>query len=134
LSTKIHAVVDQDGLPVRLHITPGQASDKTAAPILLDALPPRTVVADRGYDSLALVERVAARGGQAHIPTQSRVRNQRSVPPDIYRRRNLIERFFCKLKQFRRIATRFEKHATNFLAAVALASARIWLRSIESAP
>lgn len=133
MSTKIHAVVDQDGLPVRLHLTPGQASDKTTAPILLDALPPGTVVADRGYDSLALVERVAARGGQAHIPTQSRVRLQRSVPPDIYRRRNLIERFFCKLKQFRRIATRFEKHATNFLAAVALASARIWLRSIESA-
>ncbi|WP_235822585.1 hypothetical protein [Pseudogemmobacter blasticus] len=50
---------------------------------------------------------VAARGGTAHIPTQSRVRLQRSVPPDPYRRRNLIERFFCKLKQFRRIATRF---------------------------
>jgi transposase len=117
---------------VRLHITPGQASDKTTAPVLLDALPPGTVVADRGYDSLALVERVAARGGEAHIPTQSRVRLQRSVPPDLYRQRNLIERFFCKLKQFRRIATRFDKHATNFLAAVALASARIWLRSIES--
>ncbi len=103
------------------------------APVLLDTLPPGTVVADHGYDSLALVERVAARGGKAHIPTQSRVRLQRSVPPDLYRRRNLIERFFCKLKQFRRIATRFEKHAANFLAAVALASARIWLRSIESA-
>jgi len=127
-------VVDQDGLPVRLHITAGQASDKTVAPLLLDDLPPGTVVADRGYDSLALVERVAARGGEAHIPTQSRVRLQRSVPPELYRRRNLIERFFCKLKQFRRIATRFEKHATNFLAAVALASVRIWLRSIESEP
>ncbi|WP_245928038.1 IS5 family transposase [Bosea psychrotolerans] len=133
-STKIHAVVDQDGLPVRLHITPGRASDKTAGPALLDALPPGTVVADSGYDSLALVERVAARGGQAHIPTQSRVRQQRTVPPDLSRRRNLIERFFCKIKQFRRIATRFEKHAANFLAAVALASARLWLRSIESAP
>ena len=127
-------MVDQDGLPVRLHITAGQASDKTVAPLLLDDLPPGTVVADRGYDSLALVERVAARGGEAHIPTQSRVRLQRSVPPELYRRRNLIERFFCKLKQFRRIATRFEKHATNFLAAVALASVRIWLRSIESEP
>jgi len=126
-------VVDQDGLPVRLHITPGQASDKTVAPLLLDALPPSTVVADRGYDSRALVERVTARGGEAHIPTQSRVRLQRSVPPELYRQRNLVERFFCKLKQFRRIATRFEKHATNFLAAVALASTRIWLRSIESA-
>ncbi|WP_425428258.1 transposase [Bosea psychrotolerans] len=72
LSTKIHAVVDQDGLPVRLHITPGQASDKTAAPVRLDALPPGAVGAGRGDDSLALVERIAARGGQAHIPTQSR--------------------------------------------------------------
>nr|WP_293335530.1 IS5 family transposase [Parvibaculum sp.] len=133
LSTKIHAVVDQDGLPVRLHLTQGQASDKTTAPLLLDALPPSTVVADRGYDSMALVERVAARGGAAHIPTQSRVRRQRTVPADLYRRRNLVERFFCKLKQFRRIATRFDKHATNFLAAVALASIRIWLRAIESA-
>jgi hypothetical protein len=60
---------------------PGQASDKTAAPILLDALPPGTVVADRGYDSKALVRRVAARGGEAHIPTQSRVRRQRTVRP-----------------------------------------------------
>lgn len=91
-------------------------------------------MADRGYDSLALVERVAARGGEAHIPTQSRVRKQRSVPPDLYRQRNMVERFFCKLKQFRRIATRYEKHATNFLAAIALASTRIWLRAIESAP
>ena len=120
-------------MPVRLHITPGQASDKTVAPVLLDALPPGTVVADRGYDSLALVERVASRGGRAHIPTQSRVRLQRTVPPSLYRQRNKIERFFSRIKQFRRVATRFEKHATNFLAAIALASVRIWLRSIESA-
>jgi len=119
---------------VRLLITPGQASDKAAAPLLLGTLPPATVIADRGYDSIALVRFVAERGGVAHIPTQCRVRVQRSVPADLYRQRNLVERFFCTLKQFRRIATRFEKHARNFLAAVALASARIWLRSIESAP
>ena len=128
-----HEDLQQRGLPVRLHITPGQASDKTAAPALPGALPPGIVVADRGHDSLALVERVAARGGEAHIPTRSRVRQQRSVPPDLYRRRNLLERYFCKLKQVRRIATRFEKHATNFLAAVALASTRICLRAIEAA-
>ena len=57
---------------------------------------------------------------------------QRSVDPSLYRQRNLIER--CNLKQFRRIATRFEKLARNFLAAVALASARLWIRSIESTP
>ncbi len=135
LSTKIHAVVDQDGLPVRLVISPGQAADKTVAPpLLLDTLPPGCVIADRGYDSLALVQRVQARGGVAHFPTQSRVRLQRTVPPrELYRQRNLVERFFCKLKQFRRIATRFDKHAANFLAAIALASARIWMRAIESA-
>ena len=127
-------MVDQDGLPVKLLITPGQASDKTIAPQLLGALPPGCVVADRGYDSMALVSFVRDRGGEAHIPTQSRVRIQRSVPPGLYRQRNLVERFFCKLKQFRRIATRFEKHAINFMAALALASARIWMRAIESTP
>lgn len=132
MSTKIHAVVDQDGLPVRLHLAPGQASDKTTGPILPDARPPGTVVADRGHDSLALVGRVAARGAEAQIPAQSPVRKQRTVPPDLYRRRNLVERFLCKLKQFRRIATRYEKHAPNFLVALALAATRIWLRAIGS--
>jgi transposase len=77
---------------------------------------------------------VAAKGGEAHIPTQSGVKVQRSVDPGLYRQRNLIERYFCNLKQFRRVATRFEKLARNFLAAVAMASARLWLRSIESTP
>ena len=119
---------------MRRLITPGQASDKTAAPALLAGLPPADLVADRGYDSRALLDLVAASGGRAHIPTQSRVRLQRSVPPELYRRRNLVERFFCKLKQFRRVATRFDKLAQNFLAAVALASTRLWLRAVESTP
>ena len=127
-------MVDGEGLPIRLLITPGQASDKTAAPRLLGDLSPGVVVADRGYDSMAIVEFVRARGGEPYIPTQRRVRIQRSVPAELYRRRNLVERYFCRLKQFRRIATRFDKHAANFLAAVALASARIWLAAIESTP
>jgi transposase len=120
---------------VRLLITPGQASDKTTFPDLIAGLRRASVVvADRGYDSRALVDLIAARGGQAHIPTQRQVKIQRTVDPDLYRRRNLVERYFCNLKQFRRIATRFEKLARNFLAAVALASARLWLRAIESTP
>lgn len=120
---------------MRLLLTPGQASDKTATPDLLAGLPAaRALVADRGYDSRAIIDLVAAAGGQAHIPTQKRVKIQRSVDPELYRKRNLVERFFCKLKQFRRIATRFDKLARNFLAAVALASARIWLRAVESTP
>jgi transposase len=125
-------VVDQDGLPVRLLITPGQASDKAAAPDLLVGLPAAVVVADRGYDSLALVEMVRHKGGEAHIPTQSRVRLQRSVEPSLYRQRNLVERCFCKLKHFRRVATRFDKLARNFLAAVLLAATRLWLRAYTS--
>ena len=126
-------MVDQDGLPVRLLITPGQASDKAAVPALLHDLPPaHALVADRGYDSTAIIALVRSLGGHAHIPTQSRVRIQRSVEPTLYRRRNLVERFFCKLKHFRRIATRFDKLARNFLAAVLLASTRLWLRAYES--
>ena len=126
-------MVDQDGLPVRLLLTAGQASDKTAFPDLMAGLPAaRALVADRGYDSRAILELVASTGGRAHIPTQRRVRVQRSVDPALYRQRNLVERFFCKLKHFRRVATRFDKLARNFLAAVLLASARLWMRVYES--
>ena len=114
-------------------MTPGQASDKAAVPDLLAGLPPAgALIADRGYDSMAIIELVRRSGGEAHIPTQSRVRIQRSVAPNLYRRRNLVERFFCKLKHFRRVATRFDKLARNFLAAVLLASTRLWLRAYES--
>ena len=135
LSTKIHAVVDQDGLPVRVLLSPGQASDMAAVPYLLDGLPTSsTVVADRGYDSNAVLELIARSGAQPNIPSCARRLLKRSVEPTIYRQRNLIERYFCKLKQFRRIATRFDKLARNFLAAVLLASSRIWLRTYESTP
>ena len=126
-------MVDENGLPVRLLITPGQASDKAAVPDLMAGLPPaRALVADRGYDSKAIIDLVKRLGGEAHIPTQSRVRIQRSVEPTLYRRRNLVERFFCKIKHFRRIATRFDKLAANFLASIMFASTRLWLRAYES--
>ena len=133
MSTKIHAVVDARGLPVRFVLTPGQASDKTTLPVLIDGLPlARDVVADRGYDARAIVELIEARGATAHIPTQSNVKVQRSVDLHLYRQRNLVERFFNKLKHFRGIATRYHKLATNFLAAIALASTRLWIRHYES--
>ena len=73
-----------------------------------------------------------AAGAKAHIPSTSQRLIHRSVNRRIYRQRNLVERFFNKLKHFRRIATRFDKLARNFLAAVALASARLWTRSYKS--
>lgn len=128
-------MVDEAGLPVRLLITPGQASDKVCVPALLEGLPVATaLIADRGYDSDAILALARQRGCDPHIPSTAQRRTKRSVPPDLYRRRNLVERFFCKLKQFRRIATRFDKLARNYLAALHLAAIRIWLREVESTP
>ena len=133
MSTKINALVDQDGLPLRITLSAGQASDKAAVGALIDGLPPaRALVTDRGYDARAVIDLVRLHGGCAHIPTQRDRRIQRSIDPAIYRRRNAVERYFCKLKHFRRVATRFDKLARNFLAAVMLASTRIRLRTYES--
>jgi transposase len=126
-------VVDEYGLPVKLMLSPGQASDKAAAATIVEELAVTSVVVgDRGYDARALIDQIAAKGGSAHIPTQGDRKQQRSVAPAIYRQRNLIERFFNKIKHFRRIATRFDKLAANFLAAVALVATRLWLRAYES--
>jgi transposase len=124
--------VDENGLPVRLMLTAGQAHDLRAAPHLLEGLKCRYVVADRGYDADALLTLIRASGAKPQIPSTSQRLIHRSVDRRIYRQRNLVERFFCKLKHFRRVATRFDKLARNFLAAVSLASARIWARFYES--
>jgi transposase len=123
--------VNQDGLPLRIVLSAGQASDKAAVAALIDALPPaKALVADRGYDARAIIELVRSRGGCAHIPIQKDRKLQRTIDPALYRQRNLIERFFCKLKHFRRVATRFDKLARNFLAVILLASTRLWLRAL----
>ena len=133
MSTKIHAVVDRDGLPIRIVLTAGQTHDQTTVPALLSHLPPGCdVVADRGYDSDAVLNFIHQAGARAHIPSLSRRLVRRSVEPATYRQRNLVERFFNKLKHFRRVATRFDKLARNFLAAVLLASTRLWTRAYES--
>jgi transposase len=107
----------------------GQSADKTIAPMLIEGLKPdRDLVADRGYDACVIVDLVERRGGRAHIPTSRDRKVQRSVDLAIYRQRNLVERFFNKLKHFRRVATRYEKTAQNFLAAVLLAATRLWAR------
>lgn len=124
--------MDERGLPVRIILTAGQSHDLNAAPSLLEGLSCRHVVADRGYDSDAFLGLILASGAKAHIPSPSYRLIQRTVSKRIYRQRNLVERYFCKLKHFRRVATRFDKLARNFLASVLLASTRIWLRTYES--
>jgi transposase len=133
LTTKIHAVVDAVGLPLRLLLTPGQAYDKTTLPTLIEGLrPAREAIADRGYSGRSIIELFAALRTIAHIPSQSNMRVVRSVDFERYRRRNLIERLFNKFQHWRRIA-RYDKLARNFLAAVAPADIRIRVRHYESA-
>ena len=129
MSTKINVLVDGNGLPIRVLLSPGQASDKAAVTALIAGIAPgRDLVADRGYDARAILEQVAAAGGRPHIPTCRDRKVQRSVDRELYRQRNLVERFFNKLKHFRRIATRYDKLAGNFLAAVLIAASRLWIR------
>ncbi|MGY4594532.1 transposase [Bradyrhizobium sp. GM22.5] len=126
LSTKINAVVDENGLPLRIVLSAGQASDKTAVAALLEGLPPaRALIAHRG--SQAIVASMAAR--RTSRPSGTVAFSARSTLAFIA---NMIERFFCKIKHFRRVATRFDKLARNFLTAVLPASTRPWLRAYES--
>jgi transposase len=129
LTTKIHALVDANGLPITLKLTEGQAHDgRSAADMLTGIGPGQTLLADRAYDSDALRQSINQQGGWANIrPMPGRI-NIPLFSPFLYRQRNLVERFFNKLKHFRAIATRFEKHDANYLALVKLASARIWMR------
>ena len=122
-------MVDGRGLPVAITLSAGQASDKAAVADLLAMHPaPGDVVADRGYDARAVLNLIAARGGRGHIQTQRDRKVQRTVDPALYRERNLVERFFSKLKQFRRVATRYDKLLANFMGFVKLAAIAIWLR------
>ena len=134
LTTKIHAVVDAEGRPIRIALTPGQVHDGTAAEELLTNLKPgATLLADKAYDSNAIRDQAQEQDVWANIPPKCNRKDSFVFSTFVYRYRNLVERFFNKLKQYRGIATRYDKDPENFLAAIKLASARIWIRSYESA-
>ena len=133
LTTKIHALVDGQGLPVALHLSEGQASDCREAEPLLDAVPSgSTFLADKAYDSDAIRTRIEGHGGFANIPAKRNRRKTFAFSAFLYRYRNLIERFFGKLKHARGLATRYDKRADNFLAAIKLFSTRLWIAANES--
>jgi transposase len=113
---------------LRFILTGGEAHDSITAAALLAGQTPAAVIADKAYDSNALRELIAAAGAQAVIPS---IPSRKVIIPHdrlAYRLRNRIERFFNKLKHFRHIATRYDRRAVNFLAALHLASAMIWMR------
>jgi transposase len=128
LSTKIHALVDALGNPLSFFLTPGQAYDLDGSDVLLPQMVANTLLADRAFDAdERVLDLLRAAGKTAVIPPKKNRKIQREYDKEVYKARHLIENFFCKLKQFRAIATRYDKTARNFLAAIHLVSAIIWL-------
>ena len=133
LTTKIHALVDACGLPIALKLTEGQAHDGRSARDMLEAIGEgQILLADRAYDSDELRHSLKELGAWANIKPMPRRRNIPAFSRFLYRYRNLVERFFNKLKHFRAVATRYDKRDDNFLAGIKLASFRIWCRFNES--
>jgi transposase len=133
LTTKIHALVDANRNPIALKLTEGQAHDgRSAADMLDDIGQGQMLLADRAYDSDALRQQLANRGAWANVkPMPNRV-NIPSFSAFLYRYRNHVERFFNKIKHFRAVATRFEKHDSNYLAIDKLAATKIWMQFYDS--
>lgn len=130
-STKVHAVVDALGNPVRLKLTEGQAHEMTVALELVDGLRNADVAADKAYDSQALITQLERNGCRALIPSNRRgstsERPRRPIDGHAYRARHLVENFFQRIKRFRRIAIRYDKLGRTFLAFLHLVSVLIWL-------
>ncbi|WP_407696530.1 IS5 family transposase [Sphingomonas abietis] len=128
LSTKIHMAVRGLGCPVRFTLTAGQKGDAPQAAGLVDGLPAKIVMADTAYDSDALRQTIADKGATAVIPNNPSRTFKHPLDKHLYAQRHLVECCFSKLKQFRRVATRFEKTARNYRAVITLAAIALWLR------
>lgn len=128
MSTKVHLAVDAQGRPVELSLTPGQEHDIHQASRLLADHKPDDVIADKAYDSDEFVQQIEDRGSTAVIPSRSGRTVQRRLLRRPYRRRHQVERFVNRIKHFRRVATRYEKTAGNYLDFVQLAALLCWLR------
>ena len=130
LTTKIHALVDAQGRPIRLELTAGQAADAPVAEKLLcDLRPGSTLLADKAYDTDAIRGFVANRHCWANIPAKINRKQSFSFSRWVYRQRNMVERFFNRIKQMRGLATRYDRRADNYLAALKIVAARIWIAS-----
>ena len=125
-TTKVHALCDALGNPLRFILTGGHRSDYTQALALLDGYSARAVWGDKGYDADYIVEAAENMGAITVIPSKSNRTIQRDYDEALYKERNLIERMFGKLKQFRRIATRYDKTDSAFMAFLHVASILLW--------
>ena len=128
MSTKIHVAVDALGNPLTLSLTGGQVHDITQAETLIAQGEPEAVLADKGYDSDGFIASLERREIEVVIPPKANRKTKRKCDFALYRQRNLVERFFQFIKQFRGIATRYEKTAQNFRAGLHLVCALAWLK------
>lgn len=128
MSTKIHATTDAQGNPTGFYLSPGQAHDLDGADALLPGIEADILIADKSFDADARVREPLERAGKtAVIPPRSTRLNPPDYDEKLYKERHHIENFFCRLKQFRAIATRYDKTARNFLAGIYLVASFTWL-------
>jgi transposase len=126
-STKLHVACDGLGKPVKIILTPGQDHDVTQGPALIAGSDAAKIIADKGYDSDAFIADIKAHDAEAVIPPRSNRLAERTYDKEEYKKRNVVERFINVIKQCRRVATRYEKTARNFLGVVALAATLVLL-------
>ena len=119
----MHACCDALGNPRRFILSPGHHSDHRQAQALLEQDSPGAVVADKGYDSNSFARAIAELGAEVVVPSRSNAKKPRLIDKNLYKDRNKIERFFNRIKHYRRIATRYDKTAASFLAFLHLAAA-----------
>jgi transposase len=127
-STKIHLATDALGNALRFILTGGERNDITQAEQLIENLCAGYVIADKGYDSEAFVLQVKEQNSEAVIPSRSNHKVQREIDKHLYKERHLIENQIGKLKHFRRVFSRFDKLARNYLSFIYFASTVVWLR------
>ena len=126
-NTKLHAICDEKGRPHVLLLTPGNTHDAKVAMLAINAAPPSDyLVADKGYDSNALRSWLIERGTTPVIPSKSNRKVQIEHDRQIYRQRNVVERMFCRFKDWRRVATRFDRNIKTFMATIAIAAFVTW--------
>lgn len=129
-NTKIHLAVDAHGMPLRTLVTEGTRADCKMAIELIEGIPVEHLMADRAYDTNALMEYLHQHEAQAVIPPKRNRKKKREYDKALYEYRHLVENTFLKLKQFRGIATRHAKSVSCFVGAVHLASIVLWLRCL----
>lgn len=130
LNTKVHLAVDARGLPVRAPVTSGTTADCTQAVALIDGFAAEYLLADKGYDSNAVIAEAVRAGIKVVIPPKKNRKEQREYDKELYRVRHLVENAFLHLKRWRRIATRYAKNASSFASSVHVRCISIWLTAL----